>query len=117
MDGVFYHGPVSRDHALATYKQADIFISASCYEGLPSSVLEAAAFGLPLILSRIPAHEWLLQQGVGDGLLVDPNNPETCVSQIINYLDNPRIISRSLPKDFRLESVVRKYETIFEGGH
>ena len=38
------------------YNIADYFISASFTEGLPYSVLEAMASGLPVILSDIPAH-------------------------------------------------------------
>lgn len=46
-------------------KAADIFASASEYEGLPSAVLEAAAAGAPLLLSDIPAH----REAAGDGAL------------------------------------------------
>ncbi len=35
---------------------ADVYVSASSAEGLPNSVLEALSFGLPTILSDIPAH-------------------------------------------------------------
>jgi glycosyltransferase involved in cell wall biosynthesis len=37
----------------------DVYISASHHEGLPISVLEASAVGLPCILSNIPGHKTL----------------------------------------------------------
>lgn len=40
---------------------ADVFISASVSEGLPNSVLEAGASGLPLILSDIPSHREVIE--------------------------------------------------------
>lgn len=48
---------------LAWYRSADLFVSASLFEGLPNAVLEAAAAGLPLVLSDIPMH----RSFVGDG--------------------------------------------------
>ena len=38
------------------FKKGDVFVNPSASEGLPNAVLEAAAFGLPLILSDIPVH-------------------------------------------------------------
>lgn len=37
-------------------RKANLFVNPSESEGLPNAVLEAAAFGLPLILSDIPVH-------------------------------------------------------------
>lgn len=58
-------GRVSR---VADYLRAsDYFISASKSEGLPNSVLEALASGLPVLLSDITPHEeiWRLNPSVG----------------------------------------------------
>jgi glycosyltransferase involved in cell wall biosynthesis len=40
---------------------ADCFVSASLSEGLPNSVIEALAWGLPIILSDIPEHREIQQ--------------------------------------------------------
>jgi O-antigen/teichoic acid export membrane protein/glycosyltransferase involved in cell wall biosynthesis len=38
---------------------SDIFLSCSEYEGMPLSCIEAAGCGLPVVLSKIPGHEFL----------------------------------------------------------
>jgi len=52
---IHIQGSVSnvRDYLLAS----DFFLSASLSEGLPNTVLEALASGLPALLSNIPSHE------------------------------------------------------------
>lgn len=50
---VTFHGHLV-DHAKAEiFKEADIYIFPSYYEGMPTSVLEAMSFGLPVITSAV----------------------------------------------------------------
>ncbi|MGO3360595.1 MAG: glycosyltransferase family 4 protein [Leuconostoc mesenteroides] len=51
----------------------DCFVFPSIQEGLPVSLMEAMASGLPCIVSNIRGNSDLIQQGKG-GWLVDPNN-------------------------------------------
>jgi glycosyltransferase involved in cell wall biosynthesis len=55
----------------ALYSHAGAFVLPSSHEGQPIAVLEAASYGLPLILSDIPAHQEIAMPraryfGVGD---------------------------------------------------
>lgn len=45
-----------RDDVASYYNAADVFLSASRFEGLPYAVCEAAYLSLPLVLSDIPPH-------------------------------------------------------------
>jgi len=63
---------------------ADAFISLSCYEGLPLTVLEAITYGLPLILSNIPSHEWLMNSKIGRGILINEKNLDP--KETLNFL-------------------------------
>lgn len=54
MSNVFLHG--YREDAWDWVNKAGLFISLSLYEGMPNAVMEAAAIGVPMLLSDIPAH-------------------------------------------------------------
>lgn len=57
------------------YRSADIFVNPSLYEGMPNTVLEAMASGLPVIASDIPGNNELIRSNE-TGLLFDLATPE-----------------------------------------
>jgi len=81
-------GKIPRSFIWNFYCAADSYISLSCYEGNPVSVLEAASAGLPLVLSDIPAHRWLLESSLGKGILISSKNPSP--NEVMRFLDKIR---------------------------
>ncbi len=61
--GVVMLGHQSGDALAELYSHAGIFVLPSSHEGQPIAVLEAASYGLALILSDIPAHRELAMRG------------------------------------------------------
>lgn len=61
------------------YQCADIFVSASQNEGLPNSVLEAMACGIPVILSDIGPHKEILDKSNNAGVSYPCGNND-CLS-------------------------------------
>lgn len=59
-DAVELRGFLNDRAVWALMKQSDVFCSLSDFEGLPNTVLEAMACGVPLVLSDISAHRELL---------------------------------------------------------
>ena len=55
-DRIRFTGGISRDEVFRQLKQHDLYVSASEYEGLPVSVLEAMRCGLPCAVSDIRSH-------------------------------------------------------------
>lgn len=95
-------GYIPRKAVLNLLSRASIYISLSCYEGLPLATIEAASFGLPLILSDIPAHRWIIESGIGYGRTLNSRKP--------NYTEIPEFIENcvSTRKEFR-EPLLEKY--------
>lgn len=52
------------------FDDADVFVSCSAYEGMPVATLEALSFGLPVVLSDIPAHRNVVDAHEGTGAVV-----------------------------------------------
>lgn len=48
----------------SAYREARALVMASCYEGLPTVVLEAAAFGIPAVAPRVGGIPFIIQDGV-----------------------------------------------------
>jgi glycosyltransferase involved in cell wall biosynthesis len=57
--GAVVTGWVPRPAALGWLATADVYVHTAAWEGMPVSILEAAALGLPIVARRIPALEAL----------------------------------------------------------
>jgi glycosyltransferase involved in cell wall biosynthesis len=57
------------------YREADIFVMTSEYEGTPNVLLEAMASGLPVVADNVGGVPELVRHGQ-DGFLVEPNDDE-----------------------------------------
>ncbi|MGB9614662.1 MAG: glycosyltransferase [Fervidobacterium sp.] len=104
-------GYVPREKIPVLLRAADAFISLSCYEGLPLTVLEAASFNLPLILSDIPAHRWIINSGIGYGELVNSRNPN--LVKILNFIESGIEVKKPLNEPsmryYAWDNIVRQY--------
>jgi glycosyltransferase involved in cell wall biosynthesis len=64
--------------------RADVFVSVSFFEGNPNATLEAAAAGVPLVVSDVPAHREFL--GDDAALFVDPYSIGDVADAIVGTL-------------------------------
>jgi len=79
-----FHGELSRSELIEHFKKAKMFVCASQYEGLPTTVMEAMICGCPVISTGIPCMNGLVVDGV-TGLLFRFGDVED-LARRISYL-------------------------------
>ena len=87
LDRVHFLGALDEAAKMRELYAADLFVLPSLREGLPSSITEAMAVGVPVIATNIAGTSELVEQGK-TGLLVRPSDPEALANAIIEMIDN-----------------------------
>jgi len=113
-DRVSFTGYTDR---VAEYMQAsDVFVFPSRREGLPASVLQAMATGLPCVVSELDGVSRDIIEEDVDGFVIDEPKPEEYAERITHLLSDDEGRSRiglnarrSIEKRFRLEDVAGRY--------
>jgi len=119
---IHFLGWVDRGAVLNFYRQADLFVTATTWEGMPNTVLEAMACGLPVVASRASGLEELVREGV-NGYLVDINDPVTLADRLAELIDNPyerqrmgkesrKVAEQEFAWDYITEQYVEIYQQI-----
>ena len=75
------------------YRAMDIFVLASHREGFPRSAVEAAAMGLPLVLTDIRGCREVVTEGQ-NGFLVPPRDAVALTSALLRLVDAPEMRMR-----------------------
>jgi glycosyltransferase involved in cell wall biosynthesis len=99
---------------------ADVFALVSSLEGLPVSLIEAMATGLPVVVSDIPANRQLVDTGV-EGMVVETRNADAIGSALDSILSDGAARRRMgaaarsrIGERFSTVRVVGLYEALFE---
>ena len=84
---VKFHGFLPQDDLLYHFSQADLCVSCSSYETFGLTLLEASYYGIPLLVTNIPAHYELTQNGK-NAILFKVHNIKDLKKQIIYLMNN-----------------------------
>jgi glycosyltransferase involved in cell wall biosynthesis len=82
-----------RDDVPELLGKADVFVLSSHSEGLPISILEAMAAGLPVVASNVGGVPEVVVDG-HTGLLVPPGDPQSLAEAIERLLEDPALSRR-----------------------
>lgn len=101
------------------FTEADIYINTNRLDNMPVAVVEAAAFGLPVVATNVGGLPYLISDGE-NGLLVEDENICEMVAAIKSLLDNPGL-TRKISRGGRLlatrsawSAVRRDWEKLFK---
>jgi len=86
-DCVSWHGWRCKEDVASLYRRADCFVNPSLFEGLPNTVLEAMASGLPVIASNVGGNDELVEPG-RTGFLFDLSQSGALPEKLATLMEN-----------------------------
>jgi glycosyltransferase involved in cell wall biosynthesis len=92
-DRVEFPGVVQGDEKQALFEQAAVYLLPSFGEGQPVSILEAMAYGLPVLSTRVGAIPDTVIDGE-TGILVQPGDKAALVAAMVSMIDDPGLRTR-----------------------
>lgn len=112
---VFFLG--TREDVDIIYPDLDCFVLSSLNEGLPVSIIEAQASGLPVVATDVGGTSTLV--GPDCGILVPPKDPHALASGIKNVILNKEMAkkmgekARENSKKYRIERLLSDIESLY----
>jgi glycosyltransferase involved in cell wall biosynthesis len=108
-----------RTDMAVVYQQADVAVLPSYREGMPKSLLEAAACGLPIVTTDVPGCQEVVPKGT-NGILVPAHEVESLAAALKFYILNParrkshgmnsrRIAEKSFSEEIVIKQTLKLY--------
>jgi glycosyltransferase involved in cell wall biosynthesis len=118
-DRVIFRGRLSKEEIKEELSQADLFVNPSLNEGLPTTVLESLAMGVPTVATDVggtseitvlvPEYSRLVQPADSQGLA-------SAISELVatEHKKTPLEVHEIIEKEYGWKSVVKKLGEIFD---
>jgi glycosyltransferase involved in cell wall biosynthesis len=117
---VNFLGWVARDCIADHYRRADIFVTATTWEGMPNTVLEAMACGLPIVGTQASGLRDLVHDDI-NGYLVPIKDPDALAEALARLVDNGyerrrmgRESRKLAEREFAWEYIAEQYTRVYE---
>jgi glycosyltransferase involved in cell wall biosynthesis len=118
-DKITVHGWIDGSRKDETFRQANVLLLPSYHEGLPISVLEALAYGLPVLATDVGGIAEAVEDGV-NGYLIEPGACETLATRMDQLAASPSLrleMGKSgyqmAATKFDLSVIMRKLEALY----
>lgn len=120
-DRITWHGWRPKEEVAALYRGASCLVNPSRYEGMPNTVLEAMASGLPVVASNVGGNNDLVAPGE-TGLLFELDEPEG-LTRALRALADDRALAGGMGararelavRDYSWQGVARRYIDLLAG--
>ena len=115
-DRVFIIGAQSPLVVAALLKRCSLFVSASTFEGRPVALLEALAAECLTLVSRIPAHMELIEDGINGFLFNLGDDPKSIETSMVLFGDDSSKIkqnARNSVKNLNWDLCASEYKKIY----
>lgn len=115
-DRINFLGTIQGNDRFKYYNGADVFVLPSHYEALPMTILEAMAFGLPIISTKVGSIPEVVKSE--NGILIEPNDVVN-LKKSIELMVGSKIQKYQIPnvelvkKNFSLKQYSQKLNNIY----
>lgn len=94
IENILFKGFVEGENKIEIFKAADLYIFPSYSEGMPTSVLEAMAFGLPVVTTNVGGLSDFFINEI-NGFITNENKPEV-LAKLMEKLFNNKELMKSI---------------------
>jgi GT2 family glycosyltransferase len=119
-DKIIFTGELDREDVMSCYAECDVFVLPSRRESFPLSLLEAMAFGKPIIATGVFGVSEQIKHEVS-GIIIESDDPTGLVDSILRIFHNSQLASSlgthardQFLEEFRLERMGNDYERLIE---
>lgn len=119
-ENVNYLGFVSDEQLAELYKTNHLFVFPTLFEGMPTVVLEAMSYGMPVIVSDVGATAELVD--AANGYLIEKNNVDALINAVVDFLKLPDADKKQLSinsyrkvrENFTWEAIAQRHVELFK---
>lgn len=104
----------------SVYKQSDLILMTSDYEGLPMCLIEAQSFGIPIVSYDIPTGPKDIIDNGKNGFLIKNNDKNDFINKTLLLMNNKELLDEMTQNSFRNaykfneKNIKQKWEKIIE---
>ncbi|NPV54644.1 MAG: glycosyltransferase family 4 protein [Firmicutes bacterium] len=96
---VRFHGRVPHEVMLEAYRELDVVMLPSLVEGIPVTLMEAMAAGVPVVATALEGVRELLDGGAG--LMVPPKDPQALANTLQKLFTSPSLYEECVYKGWK----------------
>lgn len=117
---IYFAGFADDEQLVELYKANDVFVLPTLFEGMPTVVLEAMSYGMPVIVTDVGATLELVDPS--NGTIIEKNDVASLKAALIGYLEKSPVDRktmaansyRKVKENFIWPVVAEKHKTLFK---